>query len=45
MVVRDRTLSHVDEAEVRAKAREEAARLWARIDDLAAHPFEPAGSS
>jgi cytosine/adenosine deaminase-related metal-dependent hydrolase len=41
VVVRDRRLAHVDEAELRAKAREQAGRLWARMDRIAEHPFEP----
>jgi putative selenium metabolism protein SsnA len=41
--VLDRRLARVDQAELVASARAEAARLWARLDDVAPHPFEPKG--
>jgi putative selenium metabolism protein SsnA len=43
VVVRDRHLTRIDETEVRARAREQAERLWRRMDELGAHPFEPQG--
>ena len=42
-VVRDRRLTRVDQDELAARAREQAARLWRRLDDLPAHPFHPTG--
>jgi putative selenium metabolism protein SsnA len=42
LVVRDRRLTRVDDTELTSNAAEEAARLWARLEDVAAHPFEPA---
>jgi putative selenium metabolism protein SsnA len=45
MVVADRLLTRVDQDEVVATAREQAERLWRRIDELPAHPFEPGGGS
>lgn len=45
MVVADRLLTRLDQDEVAAFAREQAERLWRRIDDLPAHPFEPQGTS
>jgi cytosine/adenosine deaminase-related metal-dependent hydrolase len=44
-VVRDRRLVRADLHEIRALAREQATRLWARIDRLPAHPFEPRGGA
>ncbi|HEX6843543.1 MAG TPA: amidohydrolase family protein [Actinomycetota bacterium] len=44
-VVRDRRLVRADLAEIRALAREQATLLWARIDRLPAHPFEPRGGA
>ena len=41
MVVADRLLTKVDQDEVAATAREQAERLWRRMDELPAHPFEP----
>ncbi|HEX6140090.1 MAG TPA: amidohydrolase family protein [Candidatus Limnocylindria bacterium] len=41
-VVRDRRLALVDEDEILATARAQAARLWERMDELPAHPFSPA---
>jgi len=43
VVVRDRRLARVDEADLRARAREAAERLWARMDEIPEHPFEPRG--
>jgi putative selenium metabolism protein SsnA len=45
MVVADRLLTRVDQDEIAATAREQAERLWRRIDELPAHPFEPSGSA
>ena len=45
MVVADRLLTRVDQDEVAATAREQAERLWRRIEELPAHPFGPAGTS
>lgn len=42
-VVLDRRLTRVDQAEVAARAREAAERLWRRMDDIPEHPFAPAG--
>lgn len=44
VVVRDRRLTRVDEADLRARARTEAEGLWLRMDDLPEHPFEPEGN-
>jgi cytosine/adenosine deaminase-related metal-dependent hydrolase len=41
--VLDRRLARVDQGELLAAARVEAARLWARLEDVAPHPFEPKG--
>lgn len=43
-VVRDRRLARVDQDEVMPRAREEAERLWRRMEDVPAHPFVPAGT-
>jgi cytosine/adenosine deaminase-related metal-dependent hydrolase len=43
--VLDRTLARVDAAELTARCREAATRLWERLDHVAEHPFVPAGSS
>ncbi|TMK65633.1 MAG: chlorohydrolase [Actinobacteria bacterium] len=45
MVVADRLLTRLDQDEVAARAREQAERLWRRIDELPAHPFGPGGGS
>jgi cytosine/adenosine deaminase-related metal-dependent hydrolase len=42
LVVRDRRLVRVDEAELAAHARDQAAALWQRMDAFPAHPFAPA---
>jgi putative selenium metabolism protein SsnA len=42
LVVRDRRLIRFDEAELNALAMEAAKRLWARLDEIDAHPFAPA---
>jgi putative selenium metabolism protein SsnA len=44
LVVADRRSTRVDEAEVAAEGAAEAARLWARMDAIPAHPFEPMGA-
>jgi putative selenium metabolism protein SsnA len=41
LVVRDRHLTRFDEAELATIARREAGRLWARMEDIGAHPFSP----
>lgn len=43
LVVADRLLTRVDQEEVTAKAREQAGRLWRRMDEIPAHPFQPEG--
>jgi putative selenium metabolism protein SsnA len=42
-VVRDRDLTNVDPAELASRARRGSSRLWERMDDIRAHPFEPGG--
>ena len=42
-VVRDRRLTRVAQDELAAGAREQAARLWRRLDGAGPHPFEPKG--
>lgn len=44
-VVLDRRLVRADQRELVAHAREEAARLWARLDELGPHEFSPGGGS
>jgi hypothetical protein len=44
-VVRDRRLARVDADELAARASEQAARLWRRLDEIGPHPFEPKGGS
>ncbi len=41
-VVRDRRLTLVDQDEIVASARSEAARLWGILDTIDAHPYDPA---
>jgi cytosine/adenosine deaminase-related metal-dependent hydrolase len=41
--VLDRRLTHADQQELAATARKEAARLWARLEDIPQHPFAPKG--
>jgi putative selenium metabolism protein SsnA len=43
VVVADRLLTRVDPEEIAAKAREQAKRLWLRMDGIPPHPFEPKG--
>jgi cytosine/adenosine deaminase-related metal-dependent hydrolase len=40
-VVRDRRLVRIDQDELAATAREEAANLWGRLDEIPAHTFTP----
>jgi cytosine/adenosine deaminase-related metal-dependent hydrolase len=40
-VVRDRTLTRVDQREVARQAAVEARRLWDRLERIGPHPFEP----
>jgi putative selenium metabolism protein SsnA len=44
VVVRDRRLTRQDQDALVAAARDQAARLWERLDALDAHPFDPAGA-
>ena len=39
----DRRLARADEQELAAEAAEQARRLWARLDEIPAHEFEPKG--
>lgn len=41
LVVEDRRSTRVDEREVAAAGAQQAERLWARMDAIAPHPFEP----
>ncbi|HSI99552.1 MAG TPA: amidohydrolase family protein [Patescibacteria group bacterium] len=41
LVVRDRRLTRVDDAELVAGANEQTARLWARLEEIGTHPFSP----
>ena len=41
IVVRDRRLTTLDEAELMTRARREAGRLWARLEEIGPHPFSP----
>ncbi|MGH2554606.1 MAG: amidohydrolase family protein [Actinomycetota bacterium] len=43
-VVRDREPTYADRAHMTGRAREFAERLWARMEEIGPHPFEPAGS-
>lgn len=43
-VVEDRRSTRLDEGEVAAEGRSEAERLWARMEAIPAHEFEPEGS-
>jgi putative selenium metabolism protein SsnA len=43
VVVRDRRLTRVDEDQLMLEAREEAARLWERLERIGPHPFSPLG--
>jgi hypothetical protein len=45
VVVRDRRLARTDADEVRGRCREAAERLWRRMDEIEAHPFEPKGAA
>ncbi|MCZ7589114.1 MAG: amidohydrolase family protein [Gaiella sp.] len=42
-VVLDRRLARVDQQELVERARPQAERLWARLDEIDPHPFEPKG--
>jgi putative selenium metabolism protein SsnA len=44
-VVLDRRLTRVDQGELAASARDRAARLWRRLDEIGPHEFEPRGGS
>ena len=41
LVVADRRSTRIDEAEIAQQAASEAKRLWARLEDIAPHPFTP----
>jgi putative selenium metabolism protein SsnA len=41
LVVRDRRLTRVDEGEIAALAAVQSVALWARLDDIEPHAFEP----
>jgi putative selenium metabolism protein SsnA len=43
LVVADRVLTRVDQDEVVATTREQAVRLWTRMDEIPEHPFQPEG--
>ena len=43
--VLDRRLARVDAAELTARCREAARRLWERLDEVPEHPFVPEGGS
>jgi putative selenium metabolism protein SsnA len=43
-VVRDREPTYADRAHMTGQAREFAEKLWARMEEIGPHPFEPAGS-
>jgi putative selenium metabolism protein SsnA len=45
LVVADRRLTRVDQDRIPALASAAAARLWERLEDIPAHPFEPAGAA
>jgi putative selenium metabolism protein SsnA len=45
VVVRDRRLTRPDVEALRERCREAADRLWARIDEIPEHPFEPEGGA
>jgi cytosine/adenosine deaminase-related metal-dependent hydrolase len=42
-VVLDRRLTRADHREIAARAHEQAKRLWARLDRIPQHEFEPRG--
>jgi putative selenium metabolism protein SsnA len=41
VVLRGRVPTQVDRAAVAGQAREEALRLWSRLEDIPVHPFDP----
>jgi cytosine/adenosine deaminase-related metal-dependent hydrolase len=41
LVVRDRKLTRVDDAQLLLEAREETTRLWGRLERIGPHPFSP----
>jgi cytosine/adenosine deaminase-related metal-dependent hydrolase len=41
VVVRDRRLTRLDDAELVLEAREESRRLWGRLDRIGQHEFSP----
>lgn len=45
VVVRDRRLTRMPDAELGARCREGAELLWRRMDEMPAHPFEPQGGA
>ena len=44
-VVRDRRLARVEMDELAAGARDQAERLWSRLDEIGPHPFELKGDT
>lgn len=44
MVVADRRLTLVDQDDLAAEIREQAARLWRRLEEIGPHQFTPAGA-
>jgi putative selenium metabolism protein SsnA len=45
LVVADRRLTRVDQDKIPELAVKAAERLWSRLEDIGAHPFEPAGAA
>ncbi len=43
LIIADGKSTRVDEAKIAEAAAREAARLWARLDEIPAHPFTPKG--
>ncbi len=41
LVIADRRSTRIDETEIAQQAASEAKRLWARLDEIAPHPFTP----
>lgn len=44
VVVEDGRLTRVDQERLAARFREQAGRLWRRLEEIPAHPYEPAGA-
>jgi hypothetical protein len=43
LIIADGRSTRVDESKIAEAAAREAALLWARLDDIPAHPFTPKG--